>query len=112
MRTKKIYIASPYTIGDVAVNVKRQIDTANDLMNAGFSPFVPLLCHFQHMAHPRDYESWMDNGLLWLEHCDAVLRLDGESKGADIEVQFANDCGIPVYFSFNQLLEARKTGAI
>ena len=52
----KVYIASLYTKGDVAVNVKRQIDAAHEVMNNGFAPFVPLYSHFQHMVHPRPYE--------------------------------------------------------
>jgi len=33
MNKIKVYIASPYTKGDPAVNVKRQIDMADTLMN-------------------------------------------------------------------------------
>lgn len=32
-----------------------------------------------------------------LQHCDAVLRLPGESRGADRDVAIARDRGIPVY---------------
>ena len=32
-----------------------------------------------------------------LEHCDAVLRLPGESTGADQDVTIAKRRGIPVY---------------
>jgi hypothetical protein len=34
-----------------------------------------------------------------LQHCDAVLRLPGESKGADQDVAIARKRGIPVYTS-------------
>lgn len=94
---KKIYIASPYTKGDVAVNVKRQIDCADELMNLGYAPFAPLYSHFQHMAHPRAYEDWVRIDLVWVTVCDALLRLDGESVGADGEVRYARDHNIPVY---------------
>lgn len=33
-----------------------------------------------------------------LQHCDAVLRLAGASKGADNDVRVARQRGIPVYF--------------
>lgn len=33
-----------------------------------------------------------------IENCDAVLRLEGESKGADNDVRLANERGIPVYY--------------
>jgi hypothetical protein len=32
-----------------------------------------------------------------LEHCDAVLRLPGESAGADQDVRIARERGLPVY---------------
>jgi hypothetical protein len=33
-----------------------------------------------------------------LERCDAVLRIEGESKGADEDVRIASERGLPVYF--------------
>jgi len=104
----KVYIASPYTIGDCAINVRRQIDAANELMNNGFAPFVPLYSHFQHMIHPRPYQDWVDIDLVWVESCDALLRLDGESKGADGEVDHALKHNIPVFNSIEQLIKFYK----
>jgi len=37
---KIVYIASPYTVGDVAVNVKTQMDTADSLIEKGYCPIV------------------------------------------------------------------------
>ena len=99
----KVYIASPYTKGDVAINVKVQLDCADKLMNMGFVPFVPLYSHFQHMAHPRPYADWIKLDLEWVRSCDCVLRLEGESSGADGEVEFAKKLGIPVYYSIEEL---------
>lgn len=103
---KKIYIASPYTVGDVAVNVKRQIDVASKLIDMGYAPFWPLHSHFLHMAHPKEYETWMEIDLDWLIDCDAVLRLPGESKGADREVVLAAEHNIPVCFKLEDLPDA------
>ena len=99
----KVYIASPYTLGDVAVNVKRQIDMVDILMDKGFVPFAPLYSHFQHMAHPRPSQDWIDIDLEWVRVCDCLLRLDGESIGADGEVELATQIGIPVFFSVEEL---------
>jgi len=99
----KIYLASPYTIGDQALNVKKSIDIADDLIRWGYAPFCPLLVHFQHMVHPHDYETWMKLDLEWLSLCDCLYRLPGESKGADREVEFAKEHNIPVFFSMNKL---------
>jgi len=101
---KKIFISSPYTIGDTGENVRAQIQAANELMDLGFTPFIPLLSHFQHIVFPRPYQDWIENDLEWLEVCDAVLRLPGESKGADLECERAKELGIPVYYSINNLL--------
>lgn len=99
----KVYIASPYTIGDVAKNVKLQLDTVNKLMNKGFAPFAPLYSHFQHMVHPRPYEDWIKVDLEWVRVCDCLLRIGGESKGADDEVRCAKINGIPVFYTFQDL---------
>lgn len=100
----KVYIASPYTLGDVAVNVKVQMDCANKLMDLGFAPFVPLYSHFQHMAHPRPYEDWIRLDKEWVLACDAVLRLDGKSSGADGEVELAKSNNIPVFYYIEELV--------
>jgi hypothetical protein len=101
----KVYIASPYTKGDVAVNVKRQLDMADELMTLGYAPFAPLYSHFQHMAHPRPYQDWIAIDLEWVLACDVVLRLAGDSSGADGEVAFAREQGVPVVFSIPELVE-------
>jgi hypothetical protein len=38
-----------------------------------------------------------------LQHCDAVLRLPGSSKGADNDVRIAEARGIPVYWSIDEV---------
>lgn len=99
----KVYIASPYTLGDVAVNVKTQLDMANILMDKGFVPFTPLYSHFQHMAHPRPYTDWIEIDKVWVLICDCVLRLDGESKGADGEVEIGKNNNKPIFYSTDDL---------
>jgi hypothetical protein len=38
-----------------------------------------------------------------IEHCDAILRLPGESKGADNDVRLAKERGIPVYYHIDEI---------
>jgi hypothetical protein len=38
-----------------------------------------------------------------LQHCDAVLRLPGASKGADQDVAIARERGLPVYTDLDQV---------
>ena len=101
----KVYIASPYTLGDVAVNVKTQLDVADKLMDNKFIPFVPLLAHFQHMVHPRPYQDWLNLDLEWISSCDYLLRLPGESKGADEEVKKAKELGKKVFFVTDSVID-------
>src|ERR1035437_920523 len=105
---KRIYIASPYTIGDTAINVKRQLTCVDDLMTLGFAPFAPLYSHFQHLVFPRPYTDWIAIDLVWVEACDCVLRLEGESSGADGEVKYALELGKPVFYSIEELKEYYK----
>ena len=101
----RVYIASPYSNGDTPEeNVKRQLACADELMNFGYSPYVPLLCHYQQLLYPRPYEDWLKHVMQWISHCDAMLRLPGFSLGADKEVELARKEGIPVYLSINNLL--------
>lgn len=101
---KKIYIASPYTKGDPAVNVKRQLDCFNELVEAGFAPFAPLLFHFQHLVHPQPYNVWIEHGLIWVGACDAVLRLEGDSPGADGETEYGDKLGLPIFYDIKHLV--------
>ena len=102
MKTK-VYIASPYRIGDKLDNVRRQIDAAEELLKLGFAPHVPLLNHFWNEIYPHDDETWLNLDLEILPMFDCVLRLEGESYGADKEVQRANKLGIPVFYSIKEL---------
>jgi len=95
-----VYIASPYTKGDVAINVRSQLVAFDSLMDMGVIPVAPLYSHFQHLFSPRPYQDWIDLDLEIVKRCDACLRLsatcwmaDGtqyvqtESSGADGEVE-------------------------
>jgi len=104
-RKKVVYIASPYTKGDCAVNVRNSIVVADALASSGFIPRWPLSSHFWHMIIPHPYEFWMELDMAEILHCDILLRLPGESSGADSEVKFASSIAIPVYYSLDELLE-------
>lgn len=99
----RVYVAGPYTKGDVATNVRNAIIAGNNLRALGYTPFVPHLTHFWHMQVPHEIEYWYAYDLEWLEMCDAVFRLPGESAGADKEVERAKELGIPVTTSYLDL---------
>lgn len=100
----KVYVAGPYTLGDVAVNVRNAIAAGVELLDAGHTPFIPHLCHFIHMQAPRPYETWIRYDLEFLPSCDALVRLPGQSAGADGEVIEARKLGLAVYDSVGALL--------
>jgi len=102
---KRIYIASPYTIGDRQENVNRQIRCASILIDFGFAPYWPLSSHYLEQFKARAYDKWLELDFEWLRQCDAVLRLEGESSGADKEVALAGEIGTPVYYSIFTLID-------
>jgi len=92
----KIYIAAPYT-SNPEQNTQRVLKIANQLIEKGYTPVIPHLYHYLHLTFPHDYEIWQRLGWELLEGCDIVLRLGGESPGADQEVQHAHKHGITVF---------------
>jgi hypothetical protein len=101
---KRVYVAGPYSSGDVAANVRNAYAAATRLADAGFAPFVPHHTHFWHLLFPRPYEEWLRLDLAFLPCCEAVLRLPGESSGADAEVREATTLRIPVFDDLEELL--------
>lgn len=103
---KRIYVAGPITIGDQFVNVRNAVLAAEKLRAAGWAPFVPHLSAHWHMIAPVSYEDWLTYDFAWIDVCDAVIRLQGESRGADREVAYAQSIGKPVFFHLQDALEA------
>ncbi len=99
-----IYIAAPYTNGDTGLNIKRVIACADRLCELGYTPFIPHLAHLWHLISPKSADFWCAYDLVWLDLCDAVLRLPGESQGADKEVRIAKEKFIPVFYSIDELV--------
>jgi len=97
-----VYIAAPYS-SNPDKNVKKALEAADILYERGYIPFIPHLYHHWHGISPKPYEDWMEMGAAFLERCDAVLRLPGESPGADKEVKMAQELGMPVYFGLDEV---------
>lgn len=103
MMVKYIYIAGPYTHPDPVVNTRRAIEAGEILRSMGFVPFIPHLTHLWHLVKPHSIDYWYDFDIEWLKRCDGLIRLPGESVGADKEVEIARIMGIPIF-------EITKTG--
>lgn len=105
---KRVYVAGPYTKGDVAENVKKAIESGDILLHCGYAPYIPHLNHFWHFLKPHSYDDWMALDVEWLMACSALIRLAGESKGADLEVELAQKLHIPVYYGVSEFLEEHR----
>lgn len=101
---RRVYVAGPYTKPDPCINTRNAILAGDEVWAAGFVPFVPHLTHLWHTVSPKPYADWLAYDLEWLPTCDAVLRLPGESSGADGEVARATELGIPVFHSVAELV--------
>lgn len=99
-----VYIAGPFDKPDVLLNVRRAIEVG-DMIRAGtgLEVFIPHLAVLHQLISPRTRADWLAYDLEMLAHCDAVYRIDGESPGADAEVDEAVRLGIPVFWSFVEL---------
>jgi hypothetical protein len=99
-----VYIASPYSIGNQLENVNKSLDTYSKLVNFGFIPFAPLTSHYIHERYPLPYEKWLEIDCYWLDKCDCLLRLPGESDGADKELNRMIMLGKPVFYNIDDLV--------
>ena len=111
-----VYISSPYTKGDSAINVKFQLLIFTQMMDEKIVyPYAPLVSHFVHTTHPRLYEDWIAYDLAILRRMDALITLDAEypdllyieyakdSKGVAIEKQVARASKIPIFSRIDML---------
>jgi hypothetical protein len=100
-----IYVAGPYSIGNIDYNVNRALKMCNELIDIGAAIFSPHLFHYLHLLRERSYEEWLSICFKWVGICDAFFRLDGYSSGADKEEAFAYDLGKPI---FKDVKEVKK----
>ena len=114
-----ILIAGPYRSGtnDEPALMQKNLDhlesVALPLFRKGHVPMIgewvalPLI-HLAGSTRPGD-EAWQaiqyPVAHRLLEKCDAVLRLEGASKGADEDVRVAKERGLKVYYHIDDVPE-------
>jgi hypothetical protein len=113
-----ILIAGPYRSGTdddparMADNLKTLEQAAWPLFKAGHIPMIgewvalPVLCGAGATSgalDPLAEQVMYPTAQRLLQHCDAVLRLPGESTGADQDVKIATEREIPVYHSLEEV---------
>jgi len=106
-----ILIAGPYRSGTgddpakMAENLQRLEQASWPIFKAGHIPMIGewVALPIWHTAGGKNVGDDLYNEILHptagrlIERCDAVLRLSGESTGADNDVRLARERGIPVY---------------
>lgn len=112
---KRVYVAGPISKGDLNANLAQARAAGQALLKAGLAPYVPhLTCYWsgntpELLPDGTTHEDWMGVDLPWVAVSDAVLRLPGESKGADLEEAMADRYGIPVFHSLDEVLLWQKS---
>lgn len=104
-RRLRVYVAGPMSHGDVFDNMVRGIKAGRQMVADGLAPYIPHLDLFLMGAsyidtntHTLQWNSALEWDLEWVASSEAVYRLEGPSKGADLEVERAIEHGIPVFF--------------
>ena len=115
-----ILIAVPYRSGTnddpklIQQNLDKLEAVALPLFRMGHLPIIgewlalPLLhlAGFKHIGDSIWNEIQYPVAHRLLEKCDAVLRLEGESKGADNDVRIAQEKGLKIYYRLEDIPEA------
>lgn len=126
---KRVYIAGPITRGDLEHNVNQATAAFVALAKAGFAPLCPHWSVYAKPAWTRlvpnfpaevycqatrngndemSHDDWVGLDLEWVKLAHCVLRLPGESTGADEEVRVALEHGVPIYYSVDAILCMEK----
>lgn len=120
MQTSKrmlILIAGPYRSGTgddpqkMAENLRRLEEVSWPLFQAGHVPMIGewVALPVWHAAGGSKIGDALYDQIFHptagrlIERCDAILRLTGASTGADNDVRLANERGIPVYYSLDEV---------
>jgi hypothetical protein len=93
----KIYIAGPFSKGSTSSNIREAVKVADYLLHRGHCPFVPHLAHLWDMIIPLAYADALKWDFEWLEKCDAIVRIPGESPGADLEIDMAKGLRLKLF---------------
>lgn len=112
----KVYISGPIAKpnrkkGRYGKNIVPAMQAWEELWDLGYNPYCPHFSYFQDNWMQKhgtvlEHGDWMMLDLDWLKQCDCMLRLPGESPGADMEEAYAKHHGIPVYYSVEELDKA------
>ena len=111
IRTTRLrcYVAGAYSGPDVIAirsNMRRGLQLAVKVLQAGFAPFAPWLDFEFGLLADIPLQDYYDYSMAWLEASDAVLVVPigaETSKGTQAEIARAHQLGIPVFDSLRDL---------
>jgi hypothetical protein len=101
---KLVYVAGPYSSDPVA-NTRRAVHFAELIEERGGAVFIPHLSMLWDLISPAPYGEWLKRDFNVLSRCDALFRIDGDSAGADMEVDYAKTVRVPVFLDLDALYE-------
>lgn len=118
MRDLLVYVAGPITKGGVCLNIGRACATGIALIKAGIGAYVPhLTCYMGYGSEDVDsvpvaelcpgdipIETWYELSLIHVRRCDALIRLPGESRGADLGEAEMRKLGRPVFHTLDEVV--------
>lgn len=102
-RRMRVYLSGPITAGERNWNQYQANVYHKRLMRAGFAVLNPMPTGVLPFAWESpeqggiSHATWLECDFSWILVSDMVLRLPGESRGGDMEVEFAKSIGVPVY---------------
>jgi hypothetical protein len=100
-RRLRVYVAGPIS-SNVFEGVQRGVAAGRQMFLDGLAPFVPHFDAFWWLPD-GNWRAYLEYDLEYVSICDAVYRLEGESKGADLECRIAEEHGIPVFYESDSL---------
>ena len=113
----RVYVAGAYSDDNILgclENMRTGIKKSLEVLDAGFSPFVPwfdyLFTLMREDSQKIGIQEYYDYSMAWLEASDCVLISHGHehSKGTQAEIQKATKLGIPVFFNLKDLVDYFK----
>ena len=105
----RVYVAGPmFSSGRLTHNVSEGLRMYHDLIDLDYFPYLPHFGVHADIYRPRPESEWLALDKAYLSVCDALIRLPGFSRGADLEEQWCKEFGIPVFHSLEALEQWRN----
>jgi len=110
---KRVYCAGSYSaknVLDVLRNIGKGQQACAELFKAGFAPFCPWHDKSYVIDNPDvnfEVAQFHNHSMAWLEVSDAIYVISGvgDGGGVDAEIERAEELGIPVFYSIDDLFE-------